>query len=115
MGRRVKKEFNKLVRDNIPDILSKDETVATYGISHVTDAGLIRQFVADKLQEELKEVLSAAKKDLPVELADLLEVMQKFAQINGIFWDDVLVAQQVKAAKIGKFDRNIILKEITYK
>jgi predicted house-cleaning noncanonical NTP pyrophosphatase (MazG superfamily) len=108
--------FDKLVRDNIPDILSKDQNVIGYGVSCEHSKETIEFYTQEKLHEEADEVCEAkTPQELTTELADLLEVMQKYAQLKGIHWDDVLVAQQVKAGKVGKFERNIILKEIVYK
>jgi predicted house-cleaning noncanonical NTP pyrophosphatase (MazG superfamily) len=106
----------KLVRDNIIDIMTAEgkepkfrrlydnNTVNTYVKEELT------KFVTDKLKEEFQEMLEApGRHHLMEEMGDLLTVMQKYAEINGIGWDRVLAAQEGKNAVKGKFDHNLIL------
>jgi predicted house-cleaning noncanonical NTP pyrophosphatase (MazG superfamily) len=100
--------MKKLIRDNIPKIIEKSGR--TPNVSVCAEAGELSQFVRVKLQEELDEVLSAKSRDEQVEeLADLLEVARKFAQINGISWDEVTTTRATKALTKGAFEKNYIL------
>ena len=74
----MEKIFNKLVRDNIPEIIkSKNETPF---IRILSDNEYKRELFR-KLTEECNEVISTSKKDeLLEELADVLEVVRALAK-----------------------------------
>ncbi len=93
----------KLVRDNIPAIAAH----RTFRVA--TDTEVV-ELVREKLMEELVELVSAITHNEKVEeLADLLEVMHKFAKVNGIDWNSVIIARDTKNLIKGKFDGNIVL------
>src|SRR5688500_6812521 len=95
----------KMVRDNIPAIIVAEGKEPKY--VQVED---ISPYGREKLQEELNEVLNAPSKDnLTVELADLLEVMIKYGELNGIEFDAVLEAMIEKSERVGGFDNNTVL------
>lgn len=54
-----------------------------------------------KLHEEAAEI--AADPTDPEEYGDLLEVMMELARINGVSWNDVLMAQEEKRTWKGGF------------
>lgn len=94
---------SKLVRDLIPSI-------ATGRTFIKADKHSFPQYVRDKLQEELKEVLEAKTgPEKAEELADLLEVMQAFARVEGIKWNDVVHAKAKKAREKGTFEDGIVM------
>lgn len=93
----------KLVRDNIPAI-AQDRT-----FKKATGDELVK-FVTAKIMEEAVEVTRATSREERIEeLADLREIMLKYAEVHGIQWDEVLDAGAEKNKAKGKFDENWIL------
>ena len=70
----MRKEYNKLVRDNIPEIIQKDGKKASFRT--LTSDEEYKKALEDKLLEECQEVISASGKDRLVEMADLFEVVK---------------------------------------
>jgi predicted house-cleaning noncanonical NTP pyrophosphatase (MazG superfamily) len=102
----------KLVRDNIISIMRAEGKEPKFRRLQDYDPKIV-EFVTDKLKEELQEVLtSPGAHHLTEELGDLLTVMQKYAEINGIRWDDVLAAQHGKNVIKGRFSGNVILENV---
>ncbi len=104
------KIYKKLVRDNIPDIIAKDNKNAEF-IS--LDDATFLVALKEKLVEEAREVVKAQDKATVIqELADLQEVMDKIKETYLITQTDVNMAQALKAIKNGKFDKQIFLVSI---
>ena len=77
----MEKIYNKLVRDNIPDIIRSDNEKPVTRI--LTDAEYERELYR-KLAEECKEVYRAEDNDEACkELADVLEVIRTIANVKG--------------------------------
>lgn len=98
--------YNKLVRDNIPEIIERSgkrcttETLSENDYLRMVDA---------KLDEELAEY----HKDQNIEeLADLLEVIQAAAIARGYTLEDLERVRAEKAEKRGGFSKRILLKEV---
>ena len=107
------KKFDKMVRDKIPEILRADPNVESFLVEQLPSS---RLYAREKLVEEAKEAANAIPRDeLLAELGDLLEVMLKVAKDNNIKFEEILFTMVEKQQKCGKFDKNIILKEIVYK
>jgi len=108
----MKRVFNKLVRDNIPNI------IANNGEESVTRILSDEEYKAElykKLLEEAKEVISSKNSDETIEeLADVLEILRSIAELNGKTLDDVLETANQKKLKRGGFEKRIFL-EKTYK
>lgn len=99
--------MKKLVRDKIPAIIEASGRKAKFEEFSNAD---VRYYVRRKLDEELIEVLKAkTKADIAEELGDLLQVMEKYAEVNKIEWADVLEAKKEKAKKAGAFKKNVVL------
>lgn len=106
MKREIKKVYNKLVRDRIPEIIAASGRNCTYEI--LSDIDYI-QSLDKKLNEELAEY--QADKSLE-ELADLLEVMEAVVVARGYKWEELNRIRLEKRAKRGGFEQRIWLKEI---
>lgn len=66
----------------------------------------------NKLLEEVKEVIeSSSPNEIKEELADLLEVMLKKAEINNIFFTDIEKTRIQKKETKGGFDTKTFLIE----
>ena len=108
----MEREFNKLVRDNIPDI------IANNGEESVTRILADEEYKVElykKLLEEANEVISSKTSDETIEeLADVLEILKSIAELNGKKLDDVVEIAKQKRLKRGGFEKRIFL-EKTYK
>ncbi|MCH5316607.1 MAG: nucleoside triphosphate pyrophosphohydrolase [Eubacterium sp.] len=98
--------YNKLVRDNIPEIIkSKGETPY---VSVLTDARYNAE-LRRKLKEEVREYLMSEEIE---ELADIIEVIEALANHKGSSLEQVLEIKEKKAKKNGKFEKKLFLKKV---
>lgn len=102
----MKKIYNKLVRDKIPEIIENDSKICDIEI--LSDEKYLAMVDA-KLDEELAEY--HADKNLE-ELADLLEVLYAAAIARGYTLDELEALRLKKREKRGGFDRKILLKSV---
>ena len=100
--------YNKLVRDKIPDIISKDGKTSELQIASSDDAFLT--FLGQKLVEESKEF--SESKD-PAELADILEVILAILHLKEIPFSKLEKIRLDKREDRGGFDKRIILLSTT--
>lgn len=94
--------YNKLVRDNIPDILDKK------GISYEKRTATPEELKSElikKLQEETGEFSEAGDIE---ELADVIEVVEALKKL--LEYKNVEELRQKKRLEKGGFDEGIILK-----
>ena len=101
----MKRVFNKLVRDKIPEIIEANGERAEIEI--LDDKRFLEQ-LHKKLLEEANEFL---EEDSPEELADLMEVIYAIASLRGIDLEKVEKIRKAKAQKRGAFEKKIFLKE----
>lgn len=103
--------FNKLVRDNIPDIIKNNGDEA---VTRTLEREEYRTELNKKLLEEVNEVLDAGNNEETLEeLADVLEIIKSIAELNNNKLDDVINAAEQKRIKRGGFEKRIFL-EKTY-
>ena len=99
-------QYNKLVRDRIPEIIKSFGKSCTTEILSAED---YLRMIDAKLDEELAEY----HKDQNIEeLADLLEVIRAAAIARGYSLEDLERVRAEKAAKRGGFEKRILLKEV---
>ena len=99
-------QYNKLVRDRIPEIIESSGKTCTVEILSGED---YLRMVDAKLDEELAEY----HKDQNIEeLADLLEVIYAATKARGYSIEQLETVRSEKAAKRGAFDKKILLKEV---
>ena len=99
-------QYNKLVRDRIPEIIESSGKTCT--VELLSDEDYLRMVDA-KLDEELAEY----HKDQNIEeLADLLEVIYAATKARGYSIEQLETVRSEKAAKRGAFDKKILLKEV---
>ncbi|MGD6777015.1 nucleoside triphosphate pyrophosphohydrolase [Sutcliffiella horikoshii] len=102
--------YNKLVRDNIPQII--EATGKKYTIKRLNDDDYIK-YLKLKGYEELEEYCaSQSNKEAVDELADLLEVIQALANYHGYSMEEVEEVRKEKANKRGGFQEKILLIEV---
>ena len=97
------KVYNKLVRDQIPEIIEASGKKCVTEI--LSDADYLKALDA-KLDEELAEY----HKDQNIEeLADLLELIRACAAARGCSIDQLEQVRAKKAAERGRFEKKIFL------
>ena len=105
------KKFNKLVRDNIPNIIENNNEVA---VTKILDDLEFRTELYKKLQEECNEVIkSTNSSEILEELGDVIEVVRAIAKLEGTNINEIINIANLKREKRGGFEKRIFL-EKTY-
>ena len=99
-------KYNKLVRDKIPEIISRQ---GDRPVTHVLETKLYRQELKRKLQEEVAEFSGS---DRVEELVDVLEVVYALAKDKGVSQYQLEEMRQQKQKNRGGFDQRVFLEEI---
>ncbi len=103
----MKRTYNKLVRDKIPEIIEATGEKACTKV--LTDEEYFT-VLFEKANEELYEVKTAENlNETKAELADLLEVVRAMAEHKGFSLDEIIEEADKKADKRGKFENKIFL------
>jgi predicted house-cleaning noncanonical NTP pyrophosphatase (MazG superfamily) len=102
----TRKEYNKLIRDRIPEILEAQNI--PFSVEEMTETEY-RQALRAKLMEEAEEAAEAADADLMTELADLLEVIEATLAAYGIPRSQVLDLQAKRRTERGGFVQRLRL------
>lgn len=106
---KMAKQYHKLVRDRIPEIIEADgKTCVCETLSDEDYLYLLDQ----KLNEELAEYQESKSLE---ELADLLEVMHAVVKAHGWTLEGLEQVRADKAAKRSGFEKKILLKEVREK
>lgn len=102
--------YNKLIRDNIPQVIEKtNKQFSTRTLS--TEEYMVE--VKNKLNEELEEYQIASTNEEAVEeLADILELIHAAAKIHGATIEQLEEVRRAKAEKRGGFEKRIFLMEV---
>jgi predicted house-cleaning noncanonical NTP pyrophosphatase (MazG superfamily) len=99
-------EYNKLVRDRIPEIIRENDIECEIVVLSDTEYCKALRL---KLIEEAGEVAEAEGENLVAELADLYEVIDALMASCGIARDEVLNAQAKRRETRGGFAQKIML------
>jgi predicted house-cleaning noncanonical NTP pyrophosphatase (MazG superfamily) len=102
----MEKEYHKLVRDRIPEIIRQSGIECETAV--LSDAEYC-QALRQKLIEEAAEVAAADGENLIRELADLYEVIDALMASYGISGDRILNAQAKRRENRGGFAQKIML------
>jgi predicted house-cleaning noncanonical NTP pyrophosphatase (MazG superfamily) len=94
----------KLVRDNIPDIIRAQGRTPDVRVALATER---ESLLAKKVVEELGEFLANPTAE---EVADMLEVIEALAIERGITMEEVLSVQTKKYGERGGFEKGYVLK-----
>ena len=101
--------FNKLVRDNIPNIIENNGEKA---ITRILSDKEYRVELYKKLLEESQEVINSQDtEDILEELAEVLEVLKSIAELENRNLDDVIEIANQKRLKRGGFSKKIFLEK----
>jgi predicted house-cleaning noncanonical NTP pyrophosphatase (MazG superfamily) len=105
--------YNKLIRDNIPSIIDKDNKTCV--VTTLDDEQFYLE-LKKKLIEEANEVLAASTRDeLIGEIADMYEIIDKLKEIYSLDELEVSKVQKIKAEKNGKFEKKLFLVSVNDK
>lgn len=102
----MEKIYNKLVRDNIPDIIKRNKEIP---VTKILDQNDYKKELENKLNEEYHEVLESSGKNRIEELGDMLEVMKALAKLEGSSLNEVIEISNKKYLKRGGFSKKIFL------
>jgi len=104
--------YNKLVRDNIPEIIENNGETP---ITRILTDEEYKLELEKKLYEEYNEVLEASGKDRIEELADMLEIIIALSKLENSNLDEVIEVSKQKVIKRGAFDKKIYLEKVITK
>lgn len=100
------REFDKLVRDKIPEIIEEDGKEPEI---HIADNGEYTERLVEKLDEEVSEFLESREID---ELADILEVIHAIREDSGLSIEQLQKKREEKAEQRGRFDEGVVLQRV---
>ena len=108
----MERVYNKLVRDNIPNIIkNKGEEP----VIRILDDDEYKIELEKKLYEEYQEVIDASGADRLEELADMLEVIRALAKLENYDLNDIIKIADEKNTKRGAFEDKIFLEKVIEK
>ena len=98
--------YNKLVRDNILEIIADNHQEYTY---HIVTDDEYKMKLLEKLQEEVQEFIEAKNME---EMSDIFEVIEHIIIAFNLNKKDILEIKNKKAETRGKFNKKIILESV---
>jgi len=106
----MEKYYNKLVRDNIPDIIKGNNGEP---FCRVLNDQEYWEYLIKKDQEELEEVIEAGSlEERKKELADKLELLRAMAEFNGFSFEEIIEEADRKRNKNGGFQKRLLLEKV---
>ena len=104
----MKKEiiYNKLVRDNILEIISNNNQKSNY---HIATDEEYKNKLLEKLQEEVCEFITDKNEE---ELADIFEVIEHIITAFNFNKEKISEIKEKKVEKNGKFNKKIMLEKV---
>ena len=100
------KEYDKLVRDKIPQIIERSGSECE--IEQVDDKTAL-EYLYKKLMEETSELLMDKNIE---EVIDVIDVALAIGKLYGFNIEDIMWLRETKVRDKGGFDENIILKKV---
>lgn len=101
--------YNKLVRDNIPNIIKKK---GEEPITRILSDEEYKKELEKKLNEEYQEVLEANGSERVEELADMLEVIKALGELEHTTLEEIINIANTKNIKRGAFKDKIFLEKV---
>ena len=102
----MRKIYDKLVRDKIPEIIRQQGKACQVGTMAAEE---FQQALRRKLVEEAHEAAAAAEEELVTELADVYEVLDALMCAAGISEEQVRQVQEERRAERGGFEERLRL------
>ena len=96
-------KYKKAIRDKIPEIIQKDG--CSCNVEALSDEEFL-EHLEKKISEEVVEYQNS--KD-PEELADILEVIYRVAQLKGVSKEELEKIRIKKSEERGGFEKNLFL------
>ena len=100
------KVYNKLVRDNIPDLILKDNELP---VTRTLNDEEYYEELNKKLMEEVNEYLEENNTE---EMVDILEVIRAILEYKGVSFEDIEEKRIKKAKKRGSFNKKVYLEKV---
>jgi predicted house-cleaning noncanonical NTP pyrophosphatase (MazG superfamily) len=98
-------EHNKAIRDKIPEIINQSGNKCT--VKTLSDEQFLK-----KLEEKLSEEVTEYQNDKnPEELVDILEVINRIAELKGLSKEELEKIRLKKASDRGAFEKNLFLED----
>ena len=98
--------YDKLIRDKIPDIIRKEGKIP---LTHVADEKEYWEKLKEKLKEETDEFLENSNEE---ELADILDVINAICGFKKIDKENLELIREKKIKERGGFKNKIILDKV---
>ena len=98
-------QYNKLVRDKIPDVIHENGEEAVF---HIARDDEYWEKLKEKVLEEFQEFIADESLE---EVADLMEVLHAVAAFKGFDLQQIDQLRQTKNEKRGAFVKRIILEK----
>ena len=98
--------YDKLVRDNMPDIIKK---LGKMPITRTLNQEEYKHYLGLKLLEEVHEYLEDGSIE---EFCDILEVLEALKKAKGFSCENVEIIKSSKAIKNGKFEKKLLLEKV---
>lgn len=106
-----RKEYPKLVRDNIPDIIKARTGVVPEHRIAESDAEF-ESFLLKKIVEEARELQYASEEDnLEEEYADIDELLKTLMELKSLKAEQIVALQKEKRERNGGFEKRIIMEQ----
>mgnify|MGYP003979561097 CR=1 FL=1 len=96
-------KYNKAIRDKIPEIIQKDGH--SCNVKTLSDEQFL-EHLEKKISEEVAEYQNDKN---PEELADILEVIYRVAQLRGVSKEELEKIRIKKSEERGGFEKNLFL------
>lgn len=109
----MEKVYNKLVRDNIPNIIRENGAEPVYRTLNEYEYW---DYLLKKDSEELEEVREALSLvERKKELADKLELLMVMAEFCGFSIEEIVEEAAIKRNKNGGFEKRLLLEKVIEK
>ncbi|EKU98261.1 hypothetical protein Lepto7375DRAFT_7525 [Leptolyngbya sp. PCC 7375] len=102
----IRKDYNKLVRDRIPEILESQHV--RYAVEEMKQAEYY-QALWQLLDEKVQLTVKVVDDDLLKELADMLEIIDAISTVQNIQRNQLLACQMQRRLDRGAFERRLKL------
>jgi len=99
----VRKHYDKLVRDKIPQIIEDDGKRAL--VSQIT-RGAFKEYALKKLREEVEEFIQEPSAE---EAADIIEILETICNREAILPDEIKAQRIAKRVTKGAFQMGFLL------
>jgi predicted house-cleaning noncanonical NTP pyrophosphatase (MazG superfamily) len=96
-------EISKAIRDKIPEIIKESGTKCN--VKTLSDKEFLEK-MEKKLDEEVAEYHQSKSVE---EIADIMEVLERIAELRGASVEELIRIKNEKSQKRGKFEKNLFL------